>query len=184
MMGNKGIHIALFFALFILAGCSLGGSKQEAALGSQGLTMSFLPFNPPDVIRSDYIDNSFNAIIEIKNQGTFPQPEEGKGALKGRIYLSGFDKNIIHLDPESFDLSKATLYGRSTINQEGLSDLITFKGTVFLDNLNVEKYEPILLATVCYNYQTIAGPSVCIDPDPYSEITTKKVCNVKDLMLP
>ena len=40
-----------------------------------------------------------------------------------------------------------------------------------------------MLATACYSYATIASPSVCIDPDPYSTIKGKKVCEAKDITL-
>ena len=47
----------------------------------------------------------------------------------------------------------------------------------------MERYEPTLLATVCFDYITIAGPSVCIDPDPYATIKQKKVCEASSISL-
>ncbi|MBI2656990.1 hypothetical protein HYX03_04585 [Candidatus Woesearchaeota archaeon] len=39
------------------------------------------------------------------------------------------------------------------------------------------------MATACYPYETVAGPSVCIDPNPYSTIKEKKVCEVQNIAL-
>ncbi|MEK6848772.1 MAG: hypothetical protein AABX65_04030, partial [Nanoarchaeota archaeon] len=112
------------------------------------------------------------------------QPGEGGSAPVGRVFLSGYDPNILSFDKNSVEeFSGKALEGKSSINPNGGLDLVTFRGQVNVDNLNVEKYEPTLLATACYNYLTVAGLSVCIDPDPYSTVNQKKVCEVQDITL-
>ena len=185
----------LAFVLFLILLISISGCKgkkdvrkalDEIRTGTEGIVMSFLANAPPSrIIVEQGIDNPpFDVILELKNKGAYPQPENAITAPPGKVYLSGYDKNIISFDKNSLeDLSGKPLEGKSTINPIGGFDFLTFKGTVNIENLIVEKYEPTLQAIVCYQYWTIAGPSVCIDPDPYSTITEKKVCNVQSISL-
>jgi hypothetical protein len=41
---------------------------------------------------------------------------------------------------------------------------------------NIDKYPVKILATACYEYETIAGANICIDPNPYALTATQKVC--------
>lgn len=195
---KKSIIFILFIALLILiSGCkgkkSTEKSLEEIRTGTEGIAMSFLPNAPPDKIHVEQgappEANIFEVVLELKNKGAYPQPDEGARGLGpgfGKIFLSGYDTNIITLeskDGKSGDLGTKTLEGKSTINPNGGQDILSFTGKIIPENLNVEKYEPTLLATACYYYLTIAGPSVCIDPNPYSTIKEKKVCGVQDISL-
>ena len=187
---KKSLIFALFLILLIsIYGCkgkkSAEKSMEEIRTGTQGIMLSFMPNAPPDkIVVERGSDNTFDAILELRNKGAFPQPEDGLSAPPGRIYLSGYDPQIISFGNTPIqELSDKALEGKSTINPNGGLDLVTFKGTIDYNNLNVEKYEPTLLATACYQYLTVAGPSVCIDPDPYSTITQKKVCQVQGITL-
>ena len=191
---RKFIFAFFLILILLIAGCKSKAatakktSMQDIRTGTDGLSASFLPNNPPDTIHLDRSGkNDISVVVQINNKGVYPQPEERGRAPSGKIYLSGYDPNIIKFadagSTYSRDLGIYSLYGKSPINLNGGSDLATFKGSIDYDTLNVEKYEPILLATVCYNYVTIAGPSVCIDPDPYSTANQKKVCNVHDVTL-
>ena len=186
--------IALFlFLLIIISGCK--GKKDvqkaidEVRTGTEGLKLSFLPNAPPEKIHVGQEEkNEFDVELELKNKGAYPQPNEGVGGvgLVGKVYLSGYDPKIIRFeskDGKSGDLSAMALEGRSTLNPNGGQDILSFKGIVDANNLNVERYEPTLLATACYNYFTVAGPPVCIDPNPYSTIKEKKVCEIKPITL-
>jgi len=198
---EKKAFFGLFLAVLILiSACSKGKSSttktlEELRVGTEGLAMSFLPNNPPERIHvekgADSELNRFDVVLEVRNKGASPQPGEGTGGgeffgINGKIYLSGYDTNILDFfdpKPPIADLNTKTLEGKTTINPNGGLDFATFKGRVNADNLNVEKYEPVIQATACYVYSTIANPSVCIDPNPYSTIKEKKVCEVKDTAL-
>lgn len=192
---TKRFFFVLFFlTLILISSCTSGKntkkSIEEIRIGSEGIVVSFLPNAPPEKIHVEQGEkNEFEVVLELKNKGAYPQPDEGTSGLGpefGKIYLSGFDRKIIELsskDGESGDLSTKTLEGKSTINPNGGQDILSFTGKIDFNNLNVEKYEPTLLATACYYYNTIAGPSVCIDPNPYSTIKEKKVCEVQDITL-
>ena len=189
---KKRLIVTFILILLIsISGCKgkkdVAKALEEIRTGTEGIVLSFLPNAPPDKIHVEQgIDNSFDVVLELKNKGAYPQPNEGVGGLApgfGKVYLSGYDDKIIEFNPKSFDLSRTTLEGKSTINPNGGLDFVTYKGAIRVDKLNVEKYEPILLATACYYYFTVAGPSVCIDPNPYSTVKEKKVCEVNDITL-
>lgn len=200
---NKKYVFALLLILLILTSGCLGGksksggttkvkkdikkSVEDVRKGTEGILVSFVPNNPPAKMSVEKdAPNDIKVVLQLNNKGAYPQPDEGAKGLGpgfGRVYLSGYDKNIIEFTQKSFDLSHTALEGKSTINPNGGIDFVTFDGKVKVENLNVEKYEPTLLATACYYYFTIAGPQVCIDPDPYSTITQKKVCEVSDTTL-
>lgn len=199
---KKRYVLALLLILVVVSSCSLSGKKgtsssksskraaEEIRTGTQGILVSFLQNAPPDKIvveqSADIKVNGFEVILDVRNKGAYPQPENGIPAPVGaKVFLTGYDRNVIFFEknPPSEDLSNKPLDGKSTINPNGGQDLITFKGYVNIENLNVEKYEPILQATACYQYWTIAGPSVCIDPDPYSTVSGRKVCEAQDVTL-
>ena len=189
----------LIFVLFLVLLISISGCKgkkdvkkalEEIRTGTEGIVLNFLPNAPPATIHVEkgIPPETFDVVLEVKNKGAYPQPDEGIGGLGpllGKVYLSGYDQNILVFTPSPpvAELTGRTLEGKSTINPNGGQDLVVFKVNVNVENLNVEKYEPILLATACYNYFTIAGPSVCIDPNPYSTVKEKKVCEVQDVTL-
>lgn len=188
----------LIFALLLLLlisvsafSCSIrkkdSGKKiiEDIRIGSEGVSVSFMPNNPPPIIHVEPNIQNVDVILEITNRGAYPQPEDAK-PLSGKLYLSGYDKNILEFEPAFFDLSKKALNGKSLVNPKGESDVAVFKGKIKLENLKVEKYESAFLATMCYHYTTIAGPSVCIDPDPYAGQTSapqKKVCQIAPITL-
>jgi len=189
---KKNMIFALFISLILISGCtgkkSAEKSLEEIRAGTEGITMSFLLNSPPDKIHvdkaaADESSNGFEVALELRNKGAFPQPGEGD-APRGKVYLSGYDPEIIKFEGSNVktELGNA-LQGKSTINPNGGFDVFTFKGSVNAESLNVEKYEPTLLASACYTYQTVAGPSVCIDPDPYSVTNERKVCQVQDTSL-
>ncbi len=185
MIKLKKITIIILL-LFLASSCS-GSSSSKTSIenvrtGTEGISMAFLPNNPPDVVHAEKDYDTFDVTLEMRNNGAYPQPDENN-KLGLQVYLSGFDKNIVDIpQAETMKISNGLL-GKSTINPLGGLDLLTFKGKINIDKLNVQIYEPILMATACYRYETTAGPQVCIDPDPYAEIREKQVCMVSDAKL-
>ena len=102
---KKNMIFALFISLILISGCtgkkSAEKSLEEIRAGTEGITMSFLLNSPPDKIHvdkeaTDGNSNSFEVALELRNKGAFPQPGEGDSPT-GRIYLSGYDPEIINL---------------------------------------------------------------------------------------
>ena len=192
IISKKILTFLSFLILFIFVSgfsCSLKKdsskdpkkSAEELRTGTEGMSVTFMPNNPPATVYVEQnLPNNVDVIVELFNKGVYPQPEEGKPA-SGKVFLSGYDQNILVFEPKSYDLSKKSLNGKSLIDIRGGSDIMIFNGKVNLDNLKVDKYEPSLLATLCYNYVTIGGPAVCIDPDPH--LQQKKVCEAAPVVL-
>lgn len=137
--------------------------------GSQGLALSFLPNMPPPRL---FDRDPFNVMIQVENRGT-----STIGTVGGdRIYLSGFDQSII-TGINNYGESIPELEGRSAYVPQGGFDTVSFKGTIAsLVGKRIDKYTPTILATACYNYETVASAQVCIDPNPYATTSVQKVC--------
>jgi hypothetical protein len=160
--------------LVIVAGCRGTSSRQIEAgdedyrTGTQGITLRFLPFSPPDRL---FDDEELRIRLEVFNRGA---TDIASGAT---IYVSGFDTSII-TGIGSGGVSVPDLEGKKFYRPEGDFDTVEFIGMVRdLKSKNIDVYEPLLLVTACYPYETIADPEVCIDPDPFSTNIEDKVCN-------
>ncbi len=180
--GPKAKLIILFAALFlvVIAGCNPDrdkGSSKGSAKGTEGITINFLKNNPQNNFIVSDEDEPISIILEIRNKGSYPQEQDQNILSRGQVYVSGFDRNIIRLEESSNRLSRQTLTGVSSINPEGGFDTIEFKGDVSSQDIVIDKYEPTILATLCYPYVTKASPSICIDPFPFDD-KQKKVCKV------
>ena len=185
MARNTGIiRLKIFFVLLLLilvSGCQTNLGKQnskDTSTGTEGITINFLPNNPQDkYIVSDEQEEPISIILELRNKGSYPRDNDINELSRGQVYISGFDDNIIHMEEAGKRLDRQFLEGRSSINPEGGFDTKEFKGSIYTSGIVIEKYEPTILATLCYPYATKASPSVCIDPFPFDE-KQKKVCKV------
>jgi len=187
MEKNRIIAMIFILSLLIISGCKAKKdvlTVETVRVGTEGIALSFGQGAPPDLIQveeGDTNSNSFEILIEARNKGAYPQLGQDAPSTFGNVYLSGFDKGIIQIEPSSYSMNPQNLEGKSTINTNGGLDIIIFKGTINA-NLIENKYDPTILATACYTYETIAAPQICIDPDPYSTIN-RKVCTPQEIAL-
>ena len=188
-MRGAGFLMFLVLLSFILSGCKLGKSNtavEEIRIGNEGIVMSFLPNTPPDNIRVDIsAPADIEVALEVKNKGAYPQPEDGIGAPSGKIYISGYDESIVFFPKKEEMLDTKPLEGKSTVNPNGGLDVVSFSdGKIITSNMvDIDRYEPIIQATACYEYVTIASSSVCVDPNPYTTANIRKVCQATDIPL-
>lgn len=171
------VSILLISLSIILTGCTgttLGGKKQEegigtakAHIGTKGIVMSFVQGTPPDRI---YESNTLTFLVELRNQGAWQI-----GAGSGRLYLTGFDQNIIEMPISSAGVSIPFLDAKTQFNPDGGYDTVTFESTRISLPEGLDAYKPKFILTACYNYVTEATPVVCVDPDPYSP-SEQKAC--------
>lgn len=169
--------IFLIISIIIISGCipKTGGKSSKAG---DGISINFLPNSPQDkYIVSDQDEEPIMMIIELRNRGSYPQEDEFNELSRGNLYISGFDRTIISLDDNSARLNAQALTGISPINPEGGFDTVEFKGSIFGQDITIDKYTPTLLATLCYPYTTKSSPTVCIDPFPFDD-KQKKVCKI------
>ncbi|MBL7056602.1 hypothetical protein ISS07_06840 [Candidatus Woesearchaeota archaeon] len=179
-MIRKSSKIIILLLLLVLAyGCTnnSGSSKTDSIKGSEGLTIDFLKGNPQERYVVSDVEEPISIILELRNKGSYPDEEDENILGRGSVHISGFDTNIIQIDSLSERVDREFLTGRSSLNPEGGFDDVEFKGTIYPEDLIVDRYEPTILATLCYPYKTKASPSVCIDPFPFDE-SQDKVCRI------
>lgn len=144
---------------------------QEYRTGNQGLRISFETNMPPTRI---FDTDELNAVIEVENLGAYST----KGTAD-RIYLSGFDPTII-TGIKTTGETIPPIEGKGPYITQGATDRIAFKGIPsMLSAKKIDKYPIKLLATACYEYETIAAPSICIDSNPYG--TGIKACTPQNV---
>jgi len=158
--------------LLILTACGQGTTEeqqpQDFRTGTEGLTFRFAPNLPPPRL---YDTETFSALIEVENRGTYDL-----GGVGDAIFLSGFDATIIQ-GIDTYGKPIPLLEGRGPFIPQGGFDTINFKGTLrSLYDKRIDKYQATLLATACYGYETVASANVCIDPNPYAPTRQQKIC--------
>ncbi len=170
---KKSVLAGIILCLFLVACQGFGGSKtvqepQNFRFGTEGLSMSFMPNLPPPRV---FENQPLTVMLRVENRGTFSlRPSDAQ------IYLTGFDNRIITGIPGN-GKPVPPLEGRSQYVPQGGFDVVTFDSTISsLTGLRVDKYEPTLLATACYKYETHASGQICIDPSPFTPSRTAKVC--------
>jgi len=181
---RKIILIVLIFLLFFSFGCSpeTGETDVDYRKGTQGIVMNFMTDMPPATM---YDNMPIDLVVEVRNKGAYPQPNPITGwAINvisqttkgiGTLYLSGFDNTLIMGMPKQ--MSILDLEGKNPYNPEGGYDVVSFKGNIInFDSRNIDSYNANFLVTSCYNYETIASQTVCVDPEPYSTKEKTKVC--------
>lgn len=168
----KKSMVMLFLLLFLLA-CARGRKGEmpvptDFRTGSQGLYMTFVPNLPPPRL---FDREPFNVMIQVENRGTSPV-----GGPGDKIYLSGFDNTLITgINTDGGDIP--IMEGRGPFMPQGGIDTVHFRGVIqLLGPKRIDKYNPIILATACYSYMTIASAQVCIDPNPYAPTSVQRVC--------
>ncbi len=157
--------------LLLLAACAPTTTDPQPTdfrFGTEGLRMTFVQnLPPPRVFESEPL----NVMIEVENRGT-----SMLGGASDRVYLSGFDPTIITGIPTT-GVPLPRLEGRDQFSPQGAVDAVNFKGSIVsLSGRRVDKYPVTLLATSCYQYETVATGQICVDPDPYTSATVQKVC--------
>ncbi|MBI4149048.1 hypothetical protein HY491_01245 [Candidatus Woesearchaeota archaeon] len=180
-------------ALFIISGCQALGRQREASLvdtrfhqGTIGMQMQFVPGNPPTIV---YDDPAFDlrqpemqVLLEVRNRGAFDvgKSTENQPFGLGYVALSGYDQSIIrYLQPATPNgIVSLAVEGKSRFNAEGGLQVLEFPPQDQIASIvelpeGVNTYRPRLQATACYQYETIAAPVVCVDPDPYREVIDK-----------
>ena len=167
MIYKNVIMIFLAIGLLALAGCGTGtrtSGLTEYRSGTQGLEISFLRNSPPTSIYAE--DETFSALIEIKNRGVYPG--ENDGDLPAELHFTGFDRNIIQgleTTPITFREGEA----KTRYNPEGGFQIATLEGRIdqgLFSRARVDRYSAEIRATICYPYRTFASLDVCIDPNP------------------
>ncbi len=179
MISTKKIFTILM--LILIFGCMKQAEQQEGIYteefrtGNEGLRLNFVQNIPPEIL---YDTEPFAAMIEITNQGTHTV-----GGTGDRIYLSGFDPAVIQGIPTT-GKQIPEITGKSQYITEPGIGAVDFRATIRdIASLRMDKYPLNIMATACYDYETIASTGICLDPDPYSPTAKQKICTPENIML-
>lgn len=155
---NKKYFIAklIFLALLFTSCTSYYGHREyneDYRSGTEGVVVSFLneDFTFYD---GDYL----NLQLVLQNKGAYDEPA-------GKIVLSGYDPSILRISDEEIPLPDE-FYGKSLYSDEGSTYFASVEEDAPLSLSLGETYDATLQASVCYSYQTIATPTVCLLYDP------------------
>lgn len=168
------LWILLCIAIVLVAGCtkSAGDVEEKIYVGTKGVVMKFLTDAPPQKTFAT-TGQRYDLALEIANRGTFP--------LRGRLYLSGFDPNIINFPPvvdvPTLQCGVREIFPRSRSTPDGGLCVEEFQAQLNMQPV-ADVYDAPLLATLIYPYVTDANVVMCVDPDVYRVRVTKKACTM------
>src|SRR3989344_7374669 len=173
--------LGVLLLAIVISGCSAPRGGEEPRefnfrTGSEGLVLQF-PEGTPDRIFEN--DQQIKFTVEIQNRGAYPQFDE-IGGLNGFIWVGGFDKSVIDLQPEQRQLDERALEGKSEINREGGYWAAVISGRAFNLPSGTPYYRTPMIVTATYNYETVASADICVDPEPRSPYVREKVCQITD----
>lgn len=173
--------LTIMFLLIFIAGCGSKTDKsnleEDIYRGSEALEMEFLTDVPP-VQTFAQTGDEFEVALEMKNQGTFP--------LRGKLYLSGFDPNIIKFSQLGIDqgfnypstnCGFTEILPRSKLNPPGGTCIEEFKGILNLNSIT-DSYTANIFAQSVYRFITDANIVLCVDPDVYGITASQKACDM------
>jgi len=154
------------------AGVEPRGGQEEIYRGTEGLEMRFITNMPPSRL---YDTSSLNILLELENKGTYDL-----SGSKCWLYVSGFNDRIIRgIDKEKQCAS--SLEGKSLLNPEGSYNTQQFNTDLIELPDYLDKLPQKFLIDACYEYQTIASPIVCVDPNLFEIGPIERACVVKDV---
>src|SRR3989338_4106408 len=121
----KNIHVFALIILLLAAISACSGKKDATKsiegirTGTEGLSVSFLPNNPPAKVIVEegigYDKNNFDVVLDLRNKGAHPELGGVESGMNGRVYLSGFDPGIVVFDSDPvISLHDKALEGKST----------------------------------------------------------------------
>lgn len=167
------------FILMLLSGCTARKDTDKVSdstiySGTKGLEMSFTNSLPPSKI---YDESKLTILAEIKNKGV-----SDLSGSKCFLHLRGYDPNIIRGMSEKKYCGN-NLWEKSTGLPEGGIDTVEFStDRITLPN-GVDSLPQTMVLTACYEYETLASPVVCINPQLYKISGVKDACTVQDVVV-
>jgi hypothetical protein len=176
------VILGILLLAFALIGCGqapgdttrdLSAALKQANSGTQGVLMKFAQGYPPQRL---YDVNNFVSLIELENKGNYD-------LLGGDCFLklTGFDPNIIR--GADYVQSCGILGGKTEYNLDGGFNQIEYKSSNIFLPTGTYEYSPNLNLVLCYDYQTKASATVCIDPQMYQIVSEQKACQTRDVSL-
>jgi len=170
------LTVIFVLLIFILSCTDSGGGSSNTnwRTGTQGIVMNFAQDNPPSELLNT---QELSVIVEYSNKGAYDVPA---GNLI--FYLSGYDPSILFKGAKS--AAAGAIEGKSQFNTQGSQTALTgWTSNIDISGVSgVDSFRQDVTVTACYNYGTIATPTVCVDPQKYDLVVSTR-CNfdVEDL---
>jgi hypothetical protein len=176
---KKGLTLLAILALSIfLTGCGPTQTVGKTFLGgTEGLRISFLPGQPPDVI-TDSGTSTFGIGVKLENVG--------ESSIKaGDLYVQilGIDGGIYNSQITDFkqtsteDIRGAAKNFDGSILNGGVS-IISFGDLKYLGT-SVGDLPQTPYANVCYKYSTQMATQICIKKSIEEALSSKQICEVE-----
>jgi hypothetical protein len=173
----KRTILILICLIFITSCASNSGNNSnniDWRTGTEGITMSFMADNPPSEVISK---SKIPIIVKYANKGAYNVNDLS-------FYLTGYDPSILGFSPKSQVLN-LDIGGKDQFNTGGSQEAYAQweAPPAAMSNIkSVDNFKQSLSVTACYTYQTIANPTICIDPNKYSYVAPSKCTfDIKDL---
>lgn len=153
-------YILLIALLFLATSCVENSSSPNNInwrTGTEGIVFSYMPDSPPSEVLST---GKVNVIIKYSNKGA--------SATTPYFYLTGYDPSILSFSNPY--IQAPAIGGKDMYNTEGSQEaFVEWVAPINMNSLyEVDNFKQSLSVTSCYQYQTIAYPSICIDPLKYT----------------
>ncbi len=155
----KAGYVIFILSMLLLVGCTGGSSSGDVTnwkTGTQGITLDFVQNSPPSTI---YAGEVYTLALEVRNRGAHPIDDD---TVDVSLFFSGFDQTLLSgIDDDSISVFDK----KSVTNPEGGFE-------IYDTDFDVQIYEDTdslpqdIRVTACYDYETVAGLEVCVDPDP------------------
>lgn len=173
------LTFAFLIIVIFISGCtgSFGKKPEDTSseriyIGTKGLDMKFSTNLPPARI---YDKSDLTIIAELENQGIYDLT--GSNCM---VHLSGYDKNIIR----GIDNNKYCgdgLWSKTITIPEGGRDTVEFSSDRISLPEGIDSLQQNFVLTACYEYETIANPIICINPNLYKISAIQDACIVSDV---
>ncbi len=183
---NKGLKkiMWILMILLLLYGCKKGGkytptiTSKDIYTGRDGLVMEFFDGAPPEEV----FENGVLPIgIRLYNKGAHDIEEgylsimlEKKYMMADTNSLKSINQEVKFKDTEHITFE---LEGKGVVHPKGGQEVITF--TASTKELDKELYTSLVSIIACYDYQTRAVETICIDTDVYGLKEREKSCDAK-----
>lgn len=190
-MKKKLIMVILFCLLFVaISGCKgiiINTYKEiDFRKGSEGIVMQFVNKAPGKTVDNQirvFEESPIPIELRIENKGAFSVTEGilTLGIEEDFIQVANMKGSGNFLKSSNTDSAFFDLYGKSAEAIVGESGVININAKSKKIGSQSESHTSLLIASSCYQYNTILGINVCIEPDTSGTRATKKACVVKNL---
>jgi hypothetical protein len=186
---NLKLLCVLLLAALLISGCRKGNGDVPDLntiiySGTEGITIEFAPNAPP--IRTTE-EQKFPIIVKVINKGAAGSPND---VATGAILVVDAEKPRLSVGAlegtTNTDSNSIMLEGRKETHSDvGAADIFKTMATASKIETptqdRTESIEGLILATICYAYQTELGTGICVDVDPYSISEIEKACTMEPL---